>query len=322
MGVPRSVRPTGHHNVGQGGATHEAQERKQYAKKCKRCGAVRTDNQIGRETAPDCLGWASNSSCGKCYVCMMRGVAAELWRVLRDDGTFWLNLGDKMESKQLLGIPWRVALALQADGWILRSDIIWHAPNKMPGSQQDRVTTAHEYIFLFAKQQRYFYDGHAISEHGSVKRSVWTISVASEKESHFAVFPEKLILPCILAGTSEKGCCTNCGAPRQRIVERKRTATRPGTNTKVTGDSAKEGNRDPERHITSALTIGWEPTCQCDNESTKPCTVLDPFMGSGTTLATAIKKNRDAIGIELNEDYIEIAERKLKKAIARKGFGL
>lgn len=380
------------------------------------------DKQIGREPTPDCLGWATGRPCGVCYVCTMVAVCRELKRVLRKDGTFWLNLGDKFSSgsvgsggasqkqdsnrgsrfesysidcrlpqKNLIGIPWRVALALQADGWILRSDIIWHAPNKMPGSQQDRPSNAHEYLFLFAQQQKYFYDEYAIREPGAskrdrgrpdgaetfekfgknsscgagefrTKRSVWTIPTQPTKDAHFATFPEKLILPCILAGTSQKGCCPDCGAPHVRIIDRERVATRPGLDTKVTGDSAAEGNRDPQRHVTRIKTVGWKPGCRCYNveiiaeqpvKPTKPelmdewetkisewrrqwdmlspvydelkkvpCVVLDPFAGSGTTLAAAIKKGRDAIGIELNTEYIEILQRKLARAEAQKGFGL
>ena len=173
--------------------------------------------QLGLEVVPDCLAWARGESpCGACYVCQMRAVAAELWRVLRDNGTFWLNLGDSytgsgkggnpdagkqatnkgsqsigvlygkagetarqaavtnvsrrataelgMKTKDLCGIPWRVALALQADGWYLRSDIIWAKPNPMPESVTDRPTKSHEYVFLLAKSKQYFYDAEAVRE--------------------------------------------------------------------------------------------------------------------------------------------------------------
>lgn len=149
--------------------------------------------EIGQEAQSDCLAWArKDPPCGSCYVCAMREVFAGLWRVLRDDGTVWLNLGDSysaggrggggkqntnkgsiglgpfkvdgISEKQLLGIPWRVALALQSDGWYLRSDIIWSKPNPMPESVTDRPTRAHEYVFLLAKSARYFYDAAAIAE--------------------------------------------------------------------------------------------------------------------------------------------------------------
>ena len=157
--------------------------------------------EIGAEPAPDCLAWARQEPpCGRCYVCTMRAVFGAAWRVLRDDGTCWLNLGDSyandekwggatggkhvdalhgatgigrerrttgMPSKSLMGIPWRVALALQADGWVLRSDVVWAKPNAMPESVQDRPTKAHEYLFLLAKQPRYFYDAAAVAEPSS-----------------------------------------------------------------------------------------------------------------------------------------------------------
>lgn len=163
------------------------------------------EDQIGLETRHDCLGWATGAPCGECYVCQLVAVFRECRRVLRDDGTFWLNLGDKFSSdprkgasgegknarhlggreatrqtrgpmvlpaKNLLGMPWRVALALQADGWLLRSDIIWHRVNAMPGSQKDRPTCSHEYLFLLAKQGRYYYDEMAIREPGNEQPSV------------------------------------------------------------------------------------------------------------------------------------------------------
>jgi len=227
------------------------------------------------------------------YVGHLVYVGREMWRVLRDDGTLWLNLGDSyagsgkghvkhgtlegykqktnkgsltgataivtdgLKPKDLVGIPWRVAFALQADGWYLRSDIIWHKPNPMPESVRDRPTKAHEYIFLLSKSKRYFYDGEAVKEpstmhsadwnedgtqkrqsfkrgHGNAKnsdpgkepfraiaatrnrRTVWTISTKPYKGAHFATFPPALIEPCIKAGTSERGCCPECGAPWER----------------------------------------------------------------------------------------------------------
>jgi len=154
------------------------------------------DGQLGNEPRPDCLGWATGDPCGECYVCHLVGVFREVWRVLRNDGTLWLVLGDSYSStgkwgghsggknttsiaggykrarregsgipaKNLIGIPWRVALALQADGWILRRDIVWNKPNGLVGSQQDRPTGTHEYVFLLSKSPRYFYDAEAVKE--------------------------------------------------------------------------------------------------------------------------------------------------------------
>jgi len=266
------------------------------------------DGQLGLEETPEE------------YVEKMVEVFRQIKRVLKHDGTVWLNLGDSyngsgkagnknseyykkhtefgkpaknkdkigiptnvkgLKPKDLVGIPWRVAFALQADGWYLRQDIIWHKPNPMPESITDRCTKSHEYIFLLTKSAKYFYDNDAIRERtkestlqrlnqninkqsgsytpskgngnmkavgdietGRNKRSVWKITTQPYKEAHFAVFPEKLPEICIKAGTSE-------------------------------GDI-----------------------------------VLDPFFGSGTTGYVAQRLGRKWIGIELNEEYIKIAEKR------------
>jgi len=264
------------------------------------------------------------------YVANMVAVFREVRRVLRDDGTLWLNLGDSyahngpcgggspvamrdhgideepyrmtdrsaqkkmsyavppgLKSKDLVGIPWRVAFALQADGWYLRQDIVWHKPNPMPESVTDRCTKAHEYLFLLSKSARYYFDAEAIKEpaqdcgarnrannkshtgatglaphsgltgehlgeDGRNKRSVWTVNSQPYAEAHFATFPPKLIEPCILAGS------------------------RPGD------------------------------------------TVLDPFFGSGTTGQVCERLGRKWCGIELNPAYGEMAKRRT----AQMGLGL
>jgi len=266
------------------------------------------DGQIGLEATPEA------------YVARIVDVFREVRRVLRDDGTCWLNLGDSyartggwasndgldgckrgesgraktncnngsgqkcpatLKEKDLVGIPWRVAFALQADGWWLRQDIIWHKPNPMPESVRDRCTKAHEYVFLLTKSDRYFYDAEAVSEaaicdrmrgpaehpdtvstngNGGLsrraftgtrnRRSVWTITTKPYSGAHFAVMPPDLVEPCIKAGCPEGG------------------------------------------------------------------TVLDPFAGSGTTLAVAAELGRNAIGCELNPEYIVLAERRIKDARA------
>lgn len=214
----------------------------QYKSKCKKCGAIRKDSQLGLEETPE--EFIEN------MVKVFRGVK----KALKDDGTLWLNLGDsysQTKNKQLLGIPWRVALALQQDGWYLRQDIIWHKPNPMPESVKDRCTKAHEYIFLLSKSSRYYYDSDAIrdkphygEEVGANKRSVWSINVKPYKEAHFATFPEKLPELCIKAGSKK-------------------------------GDI-----------------------------------VLDPFFGSGTTGWVAQRLGRKWLGIELNPEFIKIAEKR------------
>ena len=223
------------------------------------------------------------------FVAEMVAVFREVRRVLRKDGTLWLNLGDSYASrsaadglkpKDLCGIPWRVAFALQADGWWLRQDIIWSKPNPMPESVTDRCTKAHEYVFLLTKAERYYYDAEAIKEDaihaGRVveydgtqknstaaaeqrmrtridqnvtvgssrnKRSVWEVATAPFSEAHFATFPPALIEPCIKAGCPKGG------------------------------------------------------------------TVLDPFGGAGTTGLVADRLQRNAILIELNPKYAEMANR-------------
>jgi hypothetical protein len=252
-----------------------------------------------------------------------------------------------VKPKDLIGVPWRVAFALQADGWYLRSDIIWHKPNPMPSSVRDRPTTAHEYLFLLTKSPRYFYDALAIAEPsqdtlqraGKVnrhvgrpaeggttfrkdigrefirpatrnRRDVWTVPTHSYKGAHFATFPPKLIEPCILAGTPEAGCCPVCERPYVRKTERTRVATRPGLTNVL--DPTGKANRDPGRHVTETRTVGFEPGCSCYPRKTPvPALVLDPFAGSGTTLMVARKHGRRALGIELNPEYVRLAEKRL-----------
>jgi DNA modification methylase len=273
------------------------------------------DGQIGLEPTPED------------FVAAMVAVFREVRRVLRDDGTLWLNLGDTyaanrggttppaqtvaggisgkggqkerrgqadgynptrdctrygLKHKDLIGIPWRVAFALQADGWYLRQDIIWHKPNPMPESVRDRCTKSHEYIFLLSKSPKYYYDNEAIKDPAHTtdksnrdrdatklnncpgrtkmkglktnhyttknKRSVWTVATKPYKGAHFATFPSTLIKPCILAGS------------------------KPGD------------------------------------------IVLDPFGGSGTTGAVAIEHGRRSILIELNPEYIPLIQERLEKA--------
>jgi DNA modification methylase len=254
--------------------------------------------EIGMEESPEA------------YVSKLVEVFREVRRVLKDEGTLWLNLGDSYNSqgsmgcssnvslpqngmgyikreikslkhKDLIGIPWLVAFALRADGWYLRSDIIWHKPNCMPESCKDRPTKSHEYMFLLSKKQKYYYDSIAIQEESITKdprkpytsqgakeldgrdvwhsgekrengdftkrnkRTVWTIPTKPIKAAHFATFPEKLVEPCILAGCPEGG------------------------------------------------------------------TVLDPFFGAGTVGLVSAKLGRRWIGIELNPNYCEIARKRI-----------
>jgi DNA modification methylase len=228
-------------------------------------------------------------------------VFREVRRVLADDGTLWLNIGDsynsgpsgglggsrlqggqqsqverrkaawrgvpRLQHKDMLGIPWRLAFALQADGWIFRQDVIWQKPNPMPESVRDRCTKAHEYVFLFAKSQKYFYDAAAMkepaviqsgrlsrgSEHDASidadlarnRRSVWTVATKPYDGAHFATFPPELVVPSVLAGSA------------------------PGD------------------------------------------TVLDPFSGTGTTGAVATGCGRSYIGCELNPEYADLSRERI-----------
>jgi DNA modification methylase len=335
----------------------------QYRDVCKDCGAIREDNQIGMEASPEE------------YVRKIVRTFQEVKRVLRDDGTLWLNLGDSYSSggrtsttnqtvrgdkdygvtrppvsgsikpKDLVGIPWRVALALQEDGWYLRQDIIWHKPNPMPESVKDRCTKAHEYIFLLTKSEKYYYDSQAIMEQAQDwgtrdradgkyhnegtglsphtgleksythrnKRSVWTVPVKPYNEAHFAVFPTSLIEPALLAGCPPK-ICSECGTPYEREM--------------VTVEVPDRETRDnmvgiiPKRDKTSRMNSkdmkslvqedkGFTKNCSCSSHQTSAGRVLDPFGGSGTTALVADRHKRDATIIELNQKYVDIAETRL-----------
>lgn len=271
---------------------------------CRRCNAKRTDNQLGVESNPND------------YIEKMVEIFWQVRRILRGDGTLWLNIGDSYED-QLLGIPWRLALALQADGWILRQDIIWSKPGPTPESVRNRCTKAHEYIFLFAKEPGYYYDIDAIKDGKQFdsdepgtrnKRSVWTVSSGTYGGTHFATFPNELIEPCLLAGTSEYGACSECGIPWRRVLDISEGTVNPKSaerRIKASGGALSGGTKKSTlggtiRHI---KTIGWEQVCRC-NSDVVPCVILDPFIGSGTSCLTALSHGRRSWGIDLNADYL------------------
>lgn len=319
------------------------------------------------------------------FLVHMVHVFEEVRRVLHRSGTLWLNMGDSynsaqsrgsygdqsdhgytehgsakkqikgMNSKNLIGQPWKLAFALQDAGWILRSDIVWHKPNSMPESVVDRPVRAHEYMFLFSKMERYYYDAEAIREpwaddrngdsgqltskyedmpgfvtrrdkgvtsgapmtSGRSKRDVWKIPTEAFAEAHFATFPTKLVEPCILAGTSEKGCCEKCLAPYQRIFEKEGVTTHGGPRKRADAPGAEVSPTSVFRtgEISQKVFVGWAPSCKCESKGISPCTVLDIFNGSGTTGVVASRWQRDYIGIELNPEYITIAERRIKEAV-------
>jgi len=299
---------------------------------CGRCGAVLTPEGIGLESSFS--DWLEN----------MRAVAREVWRVLRDDGTFWLNIGDAYSSKNLIGMPWRVAFALQEDGWIIRSDIIWHKPNPMPESVRDRPTSSYEHIFLLTKQGVYFYDADAIRAQGVWKRggpgrvmshpdrggdigiaygpqagtsansrNVWAFVTQGRMENHFASFPDELPRRCILAGTSEHGVCAECGAPWERVVDRETMEINRSSRTHPFGHTRPSGTMTKPP---SAKTTAWQPSCDCDADVV-PATVLDPFVGSGTTCVVAQRLGRNSIGIDLNAEYLGIARSRIAETPLR-----
>jgi site-specific DNA-methyltransferase (cytosine-N4-specific) len=266
---------------------------------CLKCGAIRKDSQIGNEQTP------------QQFIDNLVEVFACVWDVLAEDGTLWVNLGDSYannssqasnngragfgnprekvvnrigngyKQKDLMGMPWRLAFALQDFGWYLRQDIIWHKPNPMPESVTDRCTKSHEYIFLLTKNQKYYFDSDAIKEEGVIpagtlgakgseerqnqkgvnarppeykvydgmrnKRDVWSVPVKPYSGAHFAVYPEELVEPCILAGSK-------------------------------VGDI-----------------------------------VLDPFFGSGTTGQVAQNLGRKWIGCELNKEYETLQNQRLQQ---------
>lgn len=311
------------------------------------------------------------------YVARLVAVFREVRRVLRDDGTLWMNLGDSYNAntgagfngnakrpdaaretriaggtglapKNLIGQPWRVAFALQADGWYLRSEIVWAKPNPMPESVTDRPTKSHESIFLLTKSARYYYDAEAVREPGkdwgqrdrtNAKhnsegfraagqpphrgltdgnasagrnlRSVWTIPTAPYPEAHFATFPPEIPKRCILAGTSAKGACVECGAPWERktkvVAEVKRRSGGHDKGTKA-DNYRNDNNRDT---MAVRQTTGWRPTCDHTDAPTVPCLVLDPFLGSGTTAAIAQSLGRSWVGIELSPAYAELARKRI-----------
>jgi DNA modification methylase len=332
------------------------------------------EEQLGLEDTPEL------------FVDNLVKVFREVKRVLKDDGTVWLNLGDTysshkdckstaqslakgtqaevahvidkgrsvsrntkklkqagLKNKDLIGIPWRVALALQADGWYLRQDIIWHKPNPMPESVKDRCTKSHEYIFLLSKNVKYYFDYEAIKEDAvgnspnnkkphkhqgqpfsrtkenlvniqavekRNKRSVWTVTTKPFKGAHFATFPMDLIEPCVLAGCPEK-ICSSCSKPYERVMQKPKPlkvkrGRRAGTDDRLIGGVLDKYNKE-----NPPIDLGLQKQCDCNTNETKAGTVLDPFGGSGTTAIVANKHNRNAVMCELNKEYVGIAKERI-----------
>ena len=255
------------------------------------------------------------------YVDHLVAVLEAAGRGLRPGGALWLNLADTYHRGELAGIPWRVALALQAAGWKLRQDIIWHKPAPMPESARDRCTRAHEYLFLLRRPGPAFFDAWAIAEPATTggtrhPRSVWRIPHGGYPGAHFATMPMILVRRCLEA-TVPALACPACGAGYQRIVARTRTPTRPGVSSKTyaaAGGARTTGNRDPRRHVTTTRTIGHAAGCDCAAADAVPGLVLDPFAGAGTVPAVAVGLGRHAVGVELNPEYAALAVDRIRAA--------
>ncbi len=316
------------------------------------------------------------------YVGALVEVFAEIWRVLRPDGVAWLNLGDSyngsggaggdygpgglkegqpkypgrriggLKPKDLIGVPWRVAFALQAAGWWLRADVIWAKPNPMPESVTDRPTRSHEYMFLLSKSERYFYDAVAVAEekaestindsrtndNGSRRdrgfpgaasnggtnlggaggtrnrRSVWSISSEPYAGAHFAVMPTALVEPAILAGTSAHGVCEVCGAPWVRVSEREVLPAPDRINNNAFKHDAMTTHGEGAATLRNIVNrIDKGWRPSCAcNAGITPATVLDPFAGSGTVGVVAIRTGRRFIGCELNPAYVDLAHDRIR----------
>ncbi len=240
-----------------------------------------------------------------------------------------------LKPKDLIGIPWRVALALRKDGWYLRDAIVWSKAevdeddnlegSAMPGSQRDRCTSAHEMLFQLTKSARYFFDDEAIkTASGAMLRNVWRINTEAFPGSHFAVMPRKLVEPCVKAGTSQAGCCPSCGTPWARVVERERLldghrAVGGGWKQDDAGRIGANGVGH-WRITTKSTTLGFHQSCQCPPQPPVPCLVLDPFSGASTTGVVALALGRRYVGFDLNPEYLDMAARRISRphAPARK----
>ena len=259
----------------------------------------------------------------------------------------------KIKIKDMIGQPWALAFALRDSGWWLRRDIIWEKPNCQPSSAIDRPTVSHEYIFLLTKKSRYFYDREAVKEkttgnahqrgtkldtprersvvgHKGFQKSknkivlmrnartVWKIpNQALKNYPHYAAFPEAIPARCIKAGSSEKGCCSECGTPLKRVIAEEVAGSikasdgwdsKPGAHGTIHREGREAGKM---RDLFITKTTGWKPGCDC-GAGVIPCTVLDPYSGTARTGQAALKLGRNYIGIELHPKHAAYSREVLK----------
>lgn len=266
-----------------------------------------------------------------------------------------------ISSKNRLGIPHRVIFALQDDGWVWRDEIVWEKPNPMPESVSDRTTRAHEFVFVLTKSGKYYWDAEAIKEesklagvsrkYGTAKkseraigvmpsgnehpdadpvvvadkknaRSVWKITPSPYKGAHFACMPPALAERCILAGSSENGVCDACGAPYKRKITKTRLyRERPNSLTKRTGEDGTGNYCRNDVAGVATETVGWVPTCKC-GAGVVPATILDNFVGSGTTVMVANRLGRNGVGFDLNAEYLDLARKRVAEDRIKRGVDI
>lgn len=271
------------------------------------------EGQIGLEQTPEE------------YIAAMVEVFRCVRDVLADDGTLWLNLGDSYGSgKQLLGMPWRVALALQSDGWVLRQDIIWHKPNPMPESVRDRCTKAHEYIFLLSKLERYFYDLEASKEPAAASSIArWNQNVDAQRGSDRVPGKTNGTMKAVGGPRSKADSFKRDGSKREQAIPGQAVGTHRPDREESTYDTAMRNRRSvwtvATRPYKGAHFATFPPALidPCILAGSRPGDiVLDPFMGSGTTAAVAMLHGRQYLGCELNPEYGPLQQQRIDETLA------
>jgi len=284
------------------------------------------------------------------YKCKYCGEESSGWSVLRPRKYAWIHYFCPICGKE------QTRAKMVEDGWWVRSDIIWSKPNPMPESVTDRPTNSHEHILMLTKSARYYWDADAVREEytepmnrwggdilradgesmwdkgtgqstyrdrnmrpnpaGRNIRSVWTFPTQPYPEAHFAVFPEKLPEICIKAATPEVGCCSECGAPWERVTDTnyEKRATRHPTEKYASVNNGVKPNPGDFMGNKIVETIGWQPTCNC-NADKAPSLVLDPFLGAGTTAWVAKRLNRRCVGYELSGEYCELIVKRNRQQV-------